>query len=212
MKLEQFKEKKASVSNLTKSGTKCDLYFVKNQSAEYFFNLQKQKTTELVYDETEDNNLRFIGKNPYNYLDFNNDYTYRGYYSESSEYYRVYDSYEECTSSSSYNYNCEKRPAWRIIGVMNNIEDENGNTKSYLKIIRDSIGDYSWDSSKSYNGGSGINEWSEADIQKVLNENYYKKEAGGVCYRDSKESLKDCPKWENIGLAENARNAAKKTK
>ena len=57
---------------------------------------------------------------------------------------------------------------WRIVGVFD------GN----LKIVRDnSIGDYSWDTSSSraediVNNGMGVNEWSQADIMKLLNPGY----------------------------------------
>ncbi len=212
------------VTNLTEQGTKCELYFGKS-AVEYLIDLQKEKPSELAYDGkeslgeygTDDNNLRFIGSNPNNYVEFNNDYIYRGYSSSSSSSYTDYNSYEECTSASSYNYNCEKvRPAWRIIGVMNNITDEYGSIGSHLKIIRDSIGAYSWDSSNGYgssvNSGYGVNEWSQADIQKVLNENYYNKKAGGTCYEGSDNKEKSCPLWENIGLNDEARKMISKVK
>ena len=64
---------------------------------------------------------------------------------------------------------------WRIIGVFNNIttidEQENEKTESLVKIVRnDSLGDYSWDSSRSTtNSGYGVNEWSQADLMTELN-------------------------------------------
>ena len=67
---------------------------------------------------------------------------------------------------------------WRIVGVFNNITtiDEQGKEKkeSLVKIIRnDSLGDYSWDSSKSsINSGWGVNEWSQADLMYELNTDY----------------------------------------
>ena len=78
----------------------------------------EKNTTELAYDETVDNNLRYIGANPNNYVLFNNE-------------------------------------LWRIIGVMNNIDDGTGLQESRIKLIRDeSIGEYTWDSSPmSINGG-----------------------------------------------------------
>ncbi len=216
------KERKAIITNLTKTKTVCNVYYSKNQVKEFLENLLEEKPTELIYDGKEtlgsdagttDNNLRFIGADPNNYVSFNNDENvWKGYYNESSEYYMVYNSYEECTGASSYNYNCTKIPAWRIIGLMNNVEDSEGNVGSYLKIVRESIGYYSWDSSIDENYGYGVNEWSEADIQKVLNENYYKKEAGGICYNGEKEQVTNCPKWEEIGLNEKARSMVSKIK
>jgi len=96
-----------------------------------------ETTDSLVTDETEDNNLRYIGADPNNYIEFNDE-------------------------------------LWRIIGVMNNIETESGETKSLLKIRRaESLGSYSWDSSAaSVNSGWGVNEWSQADLMQELNNDY----------------------------------------
>ncbi len=205
------------VTNLTTSKTKCDIYFKKGSGSGLYNaleNLIDKKEGQLIYDGTDDNNLRFIGADPDNYVIFNNnEYIWRGYYSSSSSSYKEYNSYEECTSAKSYNSKCEKFPAWRIIGVMNNVEDEFGNTGSHLKIIRDSIGEYSWDSSESsVNSGYGVNEWSVSDIQKVLNENYYNKKAGGTCYNEARNTVATCPKWESIGLNDNARAMVSKVK
>ena len=76
--------------------------------------------TMFAYDSTVDNNLRYIGSDPNNYVYFN------------------CDDYQNPSSDT-----CE---LWRIIGVMNNIETTNGTTESLVKLIRnDSIGDYAWD-------------------------------------------------------------------
>jgi len=58
---------------------------------------------------------------------------------------------------------------WRIIGFVNTPEGQR------VKLIRnESIGDYSWDTSENnINATFGINEWSQADLQKYLNEEYY---------------------------------------
>ena len=77
--------------------------------------------------------------------------------------------------ASPRNYLKFNGETWRIVGVFNNITsiDENGEEKkeSLVKIVRnDSLGDYSWDSSdSSKNNGSGINEWSQADLMTELN-------------------------------------------
>ena len=67
---------------------------------------------------------------------------------------------------------------WRIIGVFD------GN----VKIIRGSqIGKYSWDSSASgTNSGYGVNEWSQADLMKLLNSGYDSESVGGSLYWDAK--------------------------
>ena len=80
--------------------------------------------------------------------------------------------YFNCTDYSNQTSDtCEK---WRIIGVFN------GN----VKIIRNErIGAYSWDSSASgVNSGYGVNEWSQADLMKLLNPGYESESVGGSLY------------------------------
>ena len=78
--------------------------------------------------------------------------------------------YNNQTSST-----CE---TWRIIGVFD------GN----VKIMRGSqIGTYSWDTSdSSINSGSGVNEWSQADLMKLLNSGYDSESVGGSLYWNAK--------------------------
>ena len=103
---------------------------------------------KLAFDGTADNNLRYVGAEPLNYVLFNNE-------------------------------------LWRIIGVMNNIENSSGQSQSLFKIVRDeSLGEYSWDSSESgINNGYGINQWGPstyqngtsyegADLMRELNTDY----------------------------------------
>ena len=82
---------------------------------------------------------------------------------------------------------------WRIIGVFD------GN----VKIMRGSvIGSYSWDTSASgTNSGWGVNEWSQADLMKLLNSGYETETVGGslywnaksgTCYNDSKNATTAC--------------------
>ena len=94
-------------------------------------------TNTLAYDGTEDNNLRYVGNDPCNYVSFNNE-------------------------------------LWRIIGVMNNVDDGTGKKEVRLKLVRnDSLGTYSWDSSSSsINSGWGINDWTQADLKNELNGDY----------------------------------------
>ena len=106
-------------------------------------------TVELAYDETVDNNLRYIGADPNNYVSFNNE-------------------------------------LWRIIGVMNNIDDGSGKKETRLKIIRaESIGTYSWDNKASGVGSStslsGSNDWSDSALQIVLNSGAYFNRTTGEC-------------------------------
>ena len=73
---------------------------------------------------------------------------------------------------------------WRIIGTMKDIDDGTGNKEDRVKLIRaSSIGSYSWDTSESsVNGGYGVNEWSGADLMKLLNPGYESETVGGSLY------------------------------
>ena len=93
--------------------------------------------------------------------------------------------YSNQTSST-----CE---TWRIIGVFD------GN----VKIMRGSqIGKYSWDSSASgTNDGYGVNEWSQADLMKLLNSGYDSASVGeslywnaksGTCYNGQNNAKGSC--------------------
>ena len=78
------------------------------------------ETTEVATDDP-DNNIRYIGANPNNYVYFN-----------CSDYNNQSDS------------TCEK---WRIIGVFKNMTKEDGSKEDLVKIIRDdSLGNIAWDS------------------------------------------------------------------
>ena len=78
-------------------------------------------TTQIATDDP-DNNIRYIGANPNNYVYFN-----------CSDYSNQSDS------------TCEK---WRIIGVFKNMTKEDGAKEDLVKIIRDdSLGSLVWDSS-----------------------------------------------------------------
>ena len=59
------------VLNMTTSRTKCTLYFKKETIEDVI--LANADPTEIAYDETADNNLRYIGANPNNYISFNNE-------------------------------------------------------------------------------------------------------------------------------------------
>ena len=74
------------VNNLTTTHTKCTLYFRKqtfsdaiiacsesSNAAQCFLNNSSLNEEQLAYDETTDNNLRYIGANPNNYVSFNNE-------------------------------------------------------------------------------------------------------------------------------------------
>ena len=96
-------------------------------------------TNTLAYDGTVDNNLRYVGANPCNYVTFNGE-----------------------------------TAGWRIVGIMNNVDDGTGVTETRIKLIRaTSLGYYSWDTSdSSVNSGFGVNDWTQADLKNELNGDY----------------------------------------
>ena len=109
-----------TVTPLTKKGTKCYLYFDEVSSAtDVIEDTYEENQGMLAYDETVDNNLRYIGRDPNNYVYFN------------------CDDYNNPSSST-----CE---LWRIIGIFN--ENSHGiSGKKLVKLIRnDSLGIYAWD-------------------------------------------------------------------
>jgi len=74
--------------------------------------------------------------------------------------------------ASPKNYVEFNNELWRIIGVFD-VDNGTGNIEKRVKIIRDeSIGDIAWDTS-TYNGGYGINEWTQSDLKILLNEGDY---------------------------------------
>ena len=92
---------------------------------------------------------------------------------------------------------------WRIIGTMKNVDDGTGNKSDRVKLIRaESIGDYSWDTSSiSVNAEYGVNEWSQADLMKLLNPGYESETVGGslywnnqsgTCYSSSNNKTTSC--------------------
>lgn len=110
-------------------------------ASEYFNNLTSD---DLVGDGTDDNNLRYIGSSPANYVYFN------------------CDDNDNPTADT-----CEK---WRIIGLMNNVDDGTGNKEARLKIMRDGgIGAFSW----GYKDGADVVDWYNSHVQEMLNTGYY---------------------------------------
>ena len=102
---------------------------------------------ELSSDDP-DNNVRYIGTDPSNYIYFN------------------------CSNYSNQTADtCEK---WRIIGVFNNVTKGDGSKENLVKIIRtDSLGDFKWDYKKNSVGTSitdyGSNDWTDSQLMMMLN-------------------------------------------
>ncbi len=121
--------------------------------------------------------------------------------------------YIEANPSNYVSFNNE---LWRIIGVMNNVDDGSGKKESRLKIIRDeSLGDFTWDSSlEEVNTGAGVNEWSQSDIMKLLNPGFENESVGGslywnkqsgTCYNRDMNATKTCD-FTSTGLTSEAKN------
>lgn len=106
--------------------------------------------TKMIYDGTDDNNLRYVGENPNNWVSFGGE-----------------------------------SPRWRIIGLMNGIDDGTGNKESRLKLIQTAqIGKWSWYSTDmNTNSGEGKNDWTSASLMKLLNPGYENNE-GFRCYSE----------------------------
>ena len=81
------------------------------------------------------------------------------------------------------NYVLYNDELWRIIGVMNNIDDGTGAKETRLKIIRnESIGEYSWD----YNSdGTYDNDWTTSTLMNLLNNGAYYNRTTGSYYNGS---------------------------
>ena len=109
--------------------------------------------TGLAYDGTSDNNLRYVGSNPNNYVFFNDE-------------------------------------LWRIIGVMNNVENEDQSKQTKIKIIRkDYLGKYQWDYGYNWMNGNppANNNWEESAIMKLFNSGYDNIEKNNSLYWNSQK-------------------------
>ncbi len=84
--------------------------------------------------------------------------------------------YFNCSDYS--NQTSDTCETWRIIGVFD----------GKVKIMRGSqIGIYSWDTSDSSTStDNGVNEWSQADLMKLLNSGYDSESVGGSLYWNAK--------------------------
>ena len=97
----------------------------------------------LEKDKTKDDNIRYVGASPKNYLKFNDD-----------EIWRIVGVFNNITTIDEEQGKEKKESLVKIVR-------------------NDSLGDYSWDSSESStNNGWGVNEWSQADLMTELNTDY----------------------------------------
>ena len=107
------------LTNLTKR-TKCNIYFNKIVSVSEKVTTAMNNYPSMFATDDADNNVRYIGANPNNYVYFN------------------CGDYNNPTADT-----CE---LWRIIGVFNSVTKSDGTKENLVKIIRDeSIGNIAWD-------------------------------------------------------------------
>ena len=165
-----------NIRNATKK-IKCSIYFKKLvKFTDQITNLASTDTTNFATDDP-DNNIRYIGRDPSNYVYFN------------------CSDYSKQTEDT-----CEK---WRIIGLFNNVQKSNNIQENLIKITRNNlIGTFSFDSSeKEVNNGYGTNDWSNSALMKLLNPGYETEEVGGSlyynlkagnCYSGAEKNIKEC--------------------
>ena len=131
-------------------------------------NVETIGNTGLAYDGTTDNNLRYVGANPNNYIDISDYYTYN-LYSSNKYSYMLFTDEQSCLARDNTGCQLQKKLGdkilWRIIGIIkiDGIE--------YLKIIRnnkleDVYGDHLY---WSYS----LSTWNEASIKTNLNSTGY---------------------------------------
>ena len=140
------------ITNLTKR-TKCNVYFKTYSNADAMNDLIKQNGASVSSDD-EDNNVRFTGADPSNYVYFNcNDYNNQ-------------------TSDT-----CE---IWRIIGTFNNVTKSDGKKESLIKIVKyERLNNdlFRRDYKKNGVGGStsnkGSNDWTTSQLMMMLNPTDY---------------------------------------
>ena len=141
---------------------KCTVFFVKspfhmksceNKPMSECLLEEGQKFTNILAFDDPDQNARYIGADPANYIWFN------------------CDDYDNPTEET-----CER---WRIIGSFNNMEKVNadGTTtkQNLIKIMGNKVIDLAFDNSNKESGAAtdmGNNDWANSTLMKVLNPGY----------------------------------------
>ena len=145
-----------NVRNATQK-IKCSVFFIVKPVSvtKKITDLATTDTTNFATDDP-DNNIRYIGANPNNYVYFN-----------CSDYSNQSDS------------TCEK---WRIIGVFKNVTKSDGTKENLVKIVKDDrLGNanFYWDYKKNGVGTStydyGSNDWTDSQLMMMLNPTDYLK-------------------------------------
>ena len=156
------------LTNLTKK-TKCNVYFNKVVSVSEKVITAINNNPSMFATDDPDNNIRYIGKDPSNYVYFNcSDYT-------------------NPTADT-----CEK---WRIIGVFNNVTKADGSKENLVKIIRDeSIGNYPWDCNEVNDWTTASLNYllnPGHDSESIGGSLYYNAKSG-TCYADVRNATTSC--------------------
>ena len=125
-------------------------------------------TTNFATDDA-DNNIRYIGADPNNYVYFN-----------CSDYSNQSDS------------TCEK---WRIIGVFKNMTKEDGSQEDLVKIIRDdSLGNIAWASSNvnDWTNADAMKLLNSGYDSEIVGGSLYWNAKSGTCYIDYNNATTSC--------------------
>ena len=135
------------LTNLSKR-TKCNVYFKTYSNADALNKFIKDNNATVGTDE--DNNVRFIGKDPSNYIYFN----CKDYNNQSAD-------------------TCE---LWRIIGTFNNVTKSDGKKESLIKIVKYErlnndlfIRDYKKKDVGTSTSNYGSNDWTTSQLMMMLN-------------------------------------------
>ena len=144
-----------NVSFTTKIGINESVEYKEPGNADQIAELAAKDTTNFATDDP-DNNIRYIGANPNNYVYFN-----------CSDYSNQSDSI------------CEK---WRIIGVFKNVTKADGTKEDLVKIVKDErlnntniIWDYKMHGVGTSTNDSGSNDWTDSQLMMMLNPTDYLK-------------------------------------
>ena len=173
-----------NIRNATKK-IKCSVYFT-IPPVEFEMLGTTIKSREVATDDAN-NNIRYIGANPNNYVYFN-----------CSDYSNQSDS------------TCEK---WRIIGVFKNMTKSDGKKEDLVKIVKDdSLDNISWDYKKNGVGTSttdyGSNDWTDSQLMMMLNPTDYLKSGYTIDNNIVKDS-KGQAIYQNMGSYYNGTSGCK---
>ena len=178
-----------NIRNATKK-IKCSVFFIVKPVSvtEKITTLATTDTTNFATDDP-DNNIRYIGANPNNYVYFN------------------------CSDYSNQSTDtCEK---WRIIGVFKNMTKSDGTKEDLVKIVKDErLGNeiFSWDYKKNGVGTStndyGSNDWTDSQLMMMLNPTDYLKSGYTIDNNIIKDS-KGQAIYQNMGSYYNGTSGCK---